>query len=97
MDTMRSGISTKGQVISIGNSIDLSNFKEIGTKNYWINNSIDIWNFLIVLLVLKLEVNFTSFKLILLRLYNNSLLTKFLRRFEIEILELGLFINRVYE
>jgi hypothetical protein len=27
----RSGISTKGQVISMGNSIDPSNFKEIGT------------------------------------------------------------------
>jgi hypothetical protein len=37
-------VSTKGQVISIGNSIDPSNFKEIGTRNYWINNSIDIWN-----------------------------------------------------
>jgi hypothetical protein len=32
MDTMRFGISTKGQVISIGNSIDFLNFKEIGTK-----------------------------------------------------------------
>jgi hypothetical protein len=34
MDRMRSGISIKGEVISIGNSIDPSNFKEIGTKNY---------------------------------------------------------------
>jgi hypothetical protein len=34
IDTMRSGITTKGQVMSIGNSIDPSNFKKIGTKNY---------------------------------------------------------------
>jgi hypothetical protein len=33
-DMIRSRISTKGQVINIGNSIDPSNFKEIGTKNY---------------------------------------------------------------
>jgi hypothetical protein len=36
------------------------------------------------LLGLKLEVGFTPFKLALLRLYKNSLLTKFLRRFGIE-------------
>jgi hypothetical protein len=68
----------------IGNS---SNFKEIGMKNYWINNSVDIWNFL---LGLKMEVGFTPFKMALLRLYKNSLLTKFLKRFEIEILEMNI-------
>jgi hypothetical protein len=31
---IRSGISTKGQVISIENSINPTHFKEIGTKNY---------------------------------------------------------------
>jgi hypothetical protein len=41
-DYARNGISTKGQVMSIGNSIDPSNFKEVGTKTYWISNSIDI-------------------------------------------------------
>jgi hypothetical protein len=41
-------------MISIGNSIDPSNFKEIGTKNYWINNSIDICNSLTVLMGFKL-------------------------------------------
>jgi hypothetical protein len=55
---IRSKINTKSQVISIGNSIDPSNFKEIGTKNYWINNSIDIWNSLIVLLGFKLETGY---------------------------------------
>jgi hypothetical protein len=60
---VRSGIGTKGQVISIGNSIDLSNFKEIGTRDYWINNSISIWNSLTVMLGLKLENGYTPTKL----------------------------------
>jgi hypothetical protein len=37
---IRSGVSTKDQIICIGNSIDLSNFKEVGTRNYWINRFI---------------------------------------------------------
>jgi hypothetical protein len=78
---IRSGVSTKGQVISIGNSIDPSNFKEIGTRNYWINNSIDIWNSLTVLLGAKMETGFTPVKMTLLRLYKNSLLIKILRRY----------------
>jgi hypothetical protein len=41
-DVIRSGVSTKGQVVSIGKFIDPTNFKEIGTKNYWINNSVNI-------------------------------------------------------
>jgi hypothetical protein len=94
---MRFGISTKGQVISIGNSIDPSNFKEIGTKNYWVNNIIDIWNYLTVLLGLKMEVGFTPLKMALLRLDKNSLLTKFLRRFEIEILETNIRIKTFYQ
>jgi hypothetical protein len=65
MDTMRFGISIKGQLINIGNSINPSNVKEIGTKKYWINNSIDIWNSLTVLLGLKLEIGFTPYKLVI--------------------------------
>jgi hypothetical protein len=52
---------------------------------------------LTVLLGLKLEVGFTPFKLALLRLYKNSLLTKFLRRFEIEILETNIRIKTFYQ
>jgi hypothetical protein len=44
-----------------------------------------------------LEVGFTPFKLALLRLYKNSLLTKFLRRFEIEILETNFRIKTFYQ
>jgi hypothetical protein len=39
---IRNGVCAKGQVISIGNSINPSNFNEIGTKNYWIKNSLNI-------------------------------------------------------
>jgi hypothetical protein len=60
----------------------------ISTKNYWNNNS---------LLGLKLEVGFIFFKLVLLRLYKNSLLTKFLRRFEIKILETNIRIKTFYQ
>jgi hypothetical protein len=82
---------------SIGNLIDPSNFKKIGMRNYWINNSIDIWNSLTVLLGLKMETGFTPVKMALLRLYKNSLLVKFLRRFEIEILELNIRIKTFYQ
>jgi ribosomal protein S8E len=60
---VRSGISTKGQVISIGNLIDFSNFKKIGTRNYWINNNINIWNSLTIVLKLKLKTGYTPMKL----------------------------------
>jgi hypothetical protein len=51
-----------------------------------------------VLLGLKFEVGFTPFKMALLRLYKNSLLTKFLRRFELEILKTNVRIKTfVYE
>jgi hypothetical protein len=80
----RIGISTKGQVISIVTSIDPTNFKEIGTKNYWINNSVNIWNRLTFLLGLKMEIGYTPTKMVLIRLYKNTLLTKFLRKFEID-------------
>jgi hypothetical protein len=36
------GVCAKGQVINMGNAVDPSNFKEIGTQNYWINNSLTI-------------------------------------------------------
>jgi hypothetical protein len=93
----RIGISTKGQVINIGNSIDTTNFKEIGTKNYWINNSVNIWNSLTILLGLKMEVGYTPIKMVLIRLYKNSLLTKFLRKFEIEILQTSINIKTFYQ
>jgi hypothetical protein len=31
--------------LNISTAIDLSAFKEIGTRNYWINNSLEINNF----------------------------------------------------
>jgi hypothetical protein len=65
----KSGVSTKGQVISIGNSINPSNFKKIGTKNYWVNNSINIWNSLTIALKLKLKTGYTPTKLNLVRIY----------------------------
>jgi hypothetical protein len=49
------------------------------------------------LLGLKLEVGLTPLKLALLRLYKNLLLSKFLRRFEIEILETNIRIKIFYE
>jgi hypothetical protein len=64
-DMIRSGINTKRQVISIGNPIDPINFKEIGTKNYWINNSVNIWNSLTVQLRLKMEICYTPIIIIL--------------------------------
>jgi hypothetical protein len=36
---VKNGTCAKVQVINIGNLIDSLNFKEIGTKNYWINNT----------------------------------------------------------
>jgi hypothetical protein len=64
---VRLGISIKGQELSIGNSINPSSFKEIGTNDYWINNSINIWNSLMVVLGLKLETGYTPSKLNLVR------------------------------
>jgi hypothetical protein len=84
-------------VINIGNSIDLTNFKEIGTKNYWINNSVNIWNSLTVQLGLKMEIGYTAVKMVLIRLYKNTLLTKFLRKFEIDILETNIRIKTFYQ
>jgi hypothetical protein len=84
-------------VISIGNSIDPSNFKEIGTRHYWINNSIDIWNSLTVVLGFKLETGYTPTKLNLVRIYKNLLLVKFLRKFEIDILESNIKIKTFFQ
>jgi hypothetical protein len=50
-----------------------------------------------MLLGLKLENGFTPVKIILLKLYKNSLLTKFLRRFGIEILETNIRIKTFYQ
>jgi hypothetical protein len=48
----------------------------IGIKNYWINNSANIWNSLTVQLGLKMEIGYTSVKMVLKRLYKNTLLIK---------------------
>jgi hypothetical protein len=82
---MRNGVCVKGYVICIGNSIDPSNFKEIGTLDYWISNSLIIWNSLTVMLGLKIENGYKPTKLSLVRIYKNSILVKFHRKFEIEI------------
>jgi hypothetical protein len=94
---VRNGICAKGQVISIGNSIDPSNFKEIWTRDYWINNSISIWNSLTVMLGLKIENGYTSTKLNSVRIYKNSVLVKFHRKFEIEILESNIRIKTYFQ
>jgi hypothetical protein len=38
--------STKGHLLNISIAIDPSAFKEIGTRKYWINNNLEIWNYL---------------------------------------------------
>jgi hypothetical protein len=65
-------------------AIDPSAYKEIGTRNYWIN-CLEIWNYLIVLLGLKTEIGYTPTNITLVRMYKNSILVKFWRTFEIEI------------
>jgi hypothetical protein len=47
---------------------------------------VNIWNNLIVGLELKKEIGYISVKMVLIRLNKNTLLTKFLRKFEIDIL-----------
>jgi hypothetical protein len=88
---IRNGVCAKGLVISIGNSIDPSNFKEIGTQAYWINNSITIWNSLTVMLGYK------PTNLNLVRVYKNSILVKFHRKFEIEILNSDIRIKTFFQ
>jgi hypothetical protein len=94
---VRNGLCAKGQVISIGNSIDPSNFKEIGTRDYWINNSLSIWNSLTVMSGCKVENGYTPTKINLVRIYKNSVLVKFHRKFEIEILELDIRIKSFFQ
>jgi hypothetical protein len=95
---IRNAVCIRGQIISIGNSIDPSNFKEIGTKDYWINNSLTIWNSLTVMLGFKIENGYTPTKLNLVRIYKNSILVKFHRKFEIRILESSItIIIAIYE
>jgi hypothetical protein len=94
---IRNGICTKDQIINIGNSIDPSNFKEIGTRDYWINNSISIWNLITVMLGLKIENGYTPTKLNLVKIYKNSVLVKFHRKFKIEILESDIRIKTFFQ
>jgi hypothetical protein len=78
-------MSTKGFLVNINSAIDPSTYNEIGTKNYWINNSLKIWNCLTVSLGLKTEFCYTPINIILIGMYKNSVLVKIWRTFEIEI------------
>jgi hypothetical protein len=84
---IRSGTSVKGFLVNINSAIDPSAYKEIGTKNYWINNCLEIWNHLSVSLGLKIETGYTPSNVTLVRIYKNFILVKFWRTFEIEIKE----------
>jgi hypothetical protein len=57
---IRFGSSTKGHLINISTAIIPSTFKKIGTKSYWVNNNIEIWNYLTVILGLDIfyQINF---------------------------------------
>jgi hypothetical protein len=44
-----------------------------------------------------MEVGYTPIKMVLIRLYKNSLLEKFLKKFEIEILETSINIKTFYQ
>jgi hypothetical protein len=48
--------------VNINSTIDPSAYKEIGTRNYWINNNLEIWNCLTVSLGLKARVFKIEFK-----------------------------------
>jgi hypothetical protein len=52
---IRIGTSIKGFLVNINSTIDPSAYKKIGTKNYWINNNLEIWNYLTISLGLKAE------------------------------------------
>jgi hypothetical protein len=45
--------------VNINSAIDPSAYKEIDTRNYLINNNLEIWNCLTVLLGLKAESDYT--------------------------------------
>jgi hypothetical protein len=92
-ENIRSGVCAKGHVICIGNSIDSSNFKEIGT----LDNSLTIWNSLTVMLGLKIESGYKPTKLSLVRIYKNSILVKFHRKFEIEISDLNIIVKTFFQ
>jgi hypothetical protein len=96
-NNIKSGVCAKGQVICIGNSIDPSNFKEVGTKDYWVNNSITIWNSLTVMIGLKIENGYKPTKLSLVRIYKNSILVKFHRKFEIEIIDSNIIVKTFFQ
>jgi hypothetical protein len=44
----------ENHLLNISTAIDPLAFKEIGTENYWINNNLEIWNYLTVLLELDI-------------------------------------------
>jgi hypothetical protein len=45
---IRGGTSVKGFLVNINSAIDPSTYKEIGTRSYWINNCLEIWDHLSV-------------------------------------------------
>jgi hypothetical protein len=61
--TLRIGTSTKGFLVNINSAIDPSAYKEIGTKNCWINNSLEIWKCLTVSSGLKTEIGYSNTKI----------------------------------
>jgi hypothetical protein len=72
-------------LVNINSAIDPSAYKEIGTRNCWINNSLEIWNCLTVSLGLKTEISYNPTNITLIRMYKFSILVNFWRIFEIEI------------
>jgi hypothetical protein len=78
---IRVGRSVKGVFVNISSVTNILTYKEIGTRSYWINNYLGIWNNISVSLGLKSKSGYTP----LVRIHKNSTLVKFWRFFEIEI------------
>jgi hypothetical protein len=55
-------------LLNINSAIDPSLYKEIDIKSYWINNNLEIWNYLTVLLGLRTKTGYTSRSIILNRI-----------------------------
>jgi hypothetical protein len=68
-NNIKTGTNTKGFLVNINSTINPSVYKKIGTRNYWIINNLEIWNYLTVSLELKAESSYTSTNIILNRIY----------------------------
>jgi hypothetical protein len=77
LNDIRIRIIRKDFLVNINSAIDPSAYKEISTKNYWINNNLEIWNCLTVLLGLKAESDYTPTNIISNRMYKNSIFVKY--------------------